>query len=208
VVNSEEGYQNLRRFLFGDLEVQADLVGHRQSADAGRHDLVWQAEVRLSIRGLSIVMHEQTSDHWCPVQLSIPRTEDTPDTPQPLVTTFLSSALAPASDVPVRYALHLKVLSLSERDGIFHFGNHLERVADVDDILIVDVGHRDGRLVAWAAWNSQIPGANRDFSFTGEPLPDQAPEPGRWTALVPLPATATPILGANARIQLTVMPRP
>jgi hypothetical protein len=27
IVNSEEGYQNLRRFLLGDLEVTADLVG-------------------------------------------------------------------------------------------------------------------------------------------------------------------------------------
>jgi len=109
--------------------------------------------------------------------------------------------------VPIRYALHLKILSLEERHGIFHFGHHLERVADFDDILIVDVGQRDGRLVAWAAWNSQIPGANRDFKFTGDPLPDEAPEPGRWTALVPLPATAEPILGSNARIKLTVTPR-
>jgi hypothetical protein len=207
VVNSEEGYQNLRRFLFGDLQVQADLVGHRQPPDSARGDLVWQAEVRLSIRGVSIVMHEQTADHWCPIQLSIPRTEDSPDTPQPLVTTFLSSKLAPGSDTPIRYALHLKVLSLEERDGIFHFGHHLERVADFDDILIVDVGQRNGALVAWAAWNSQIPGANRDFKFTGDPLPDEAPERGRWTALVPLPATTEPILGSNARIKLTVTPR-
>ena len=207
VVNSEEGYQNLRRFLFGDLQVQADLVGHRQPPNSARDDLVWQAEVRLSIRGVSIVMHEQTADHWCPIQLSIPSTEDTPDTPQPLVTTFLSRKLAPGSDVPIRYALHLKILSLEERHGIFHFGHHLERVADLDDILIVDVGQRDGRLMAWAAWNSQIAGANRDFKFTGDPLPDEAPEPGRWTALVPLPATAEPILGSNARIKLTVTPR-
>jgi hypothetical protein len=88
---------------------------------------------------------------------------------------FLSSKLAPGNDVPIRYALHLKILSLEERHGIFHFGNHLERVADFDDILIVDVGQHNGALVAWAAWNSQIPGANRDFKFTGDPLPDQAP---------------------------------
>jgi hypothetical protein len=27
MVNSEEGYQNLRRLLFGDLQVQVELVG-------------------------------------------------------------------------------------------------------------------------------------------------------------------------------------
>jgi hypothetical protein len=207
VVNSEEGYQNLRRFLFGDLQVQADLVGHRQPPDTARDDLVWQAEVRLSIRGVSIVMHEQTADHWCPIQLSIPRTDDTPDTPVPLVTTFLASGLRPTSDSPMRYALHLKILSLRERHGIFHFREHLERVADLDDILIVDIGHHDGALVAWAAWNSQIPGSVRDYEATGDPLADEAPEPGAWIAFVHLPSTVEPILGKNAGIKLTVTPK-
>ena len=207
VVNSEEGYQNLRRFLFGDLQVLADLVGHRQPPETARDDLVWQAEVRLSIRGVSIVMHEQTADHWCPIQLSIPRTDDTPDTPVPLVTTFLSSALRPTSSSPMRYALHLKVLSLEERHGIFNFRHHLERVADFDDVLVVDLGLRDGGLAAWAAWNSQISGSLRDYVPTGDPLHDEAPEPGIWVALVQLPTTAEPILGRNARIKLTVTPR-
>jgi hypothetical protein len=123
--------------------------------------------VRLSIRGVSIVMHEQTADHWCPIQLSIPRTDDTPDTPVPLVTTFLASGLRPTSDSPMRYDLHLKILSLRERHGIFHFREHLERVTDLDDILIVDIGQRDGVLVAWATWNSQIPGSVRDYQATG-----------------------------------------
>ncbi len=207
VVNSEEGYQNLRRFLFGDLQIQADLVGHRQPIDTARDDLVWQAELRLSIRGVSIVMHEQTADHWCPIQLSIPRTEDTPDTPMPLVTTFLSTALRLTDAPSMRYALHLKILSLEERHGIFHFGHHLERVADFDDVLIVDIGHRDGTLVAWATWNSQIPGAIRDYVPSGDPLGDQNPEAGTWVARVALPRTAEPIFGNNARIQLTVTPR-
>ncbi len=207
VVNSEEGYQNLRRFLFGDLQVQADLVGHRQPIDTARDGLVWQAELRLSIRGVSIVIHEQTADHWCPIQLSIPRTEDTPDTPMPLVTTFLSTALRPTDAASMRYALHLKILSLEQRHGIFHFGHHLERVADFDDVLIVDVGHRDAALVAWATWNSQIPGAIRDYVPSGDPLGDEDPEVGTWVARVALPSTAEPILGKNARIQLTVTPR-
>lgn len=66
LVNSEEGYQNLRRFLFGDHKAEAALVGHRLPR---RDGTVWQAEVRLSVRGLQVVMHERMSAQWCPIQL-------------------------------------------------------------------------------------------------------------------------------------------
>jgi hypothetical protein len=94
-----------------------------------------------------------------------------------------------------------------ERHGIFHFGDHLERVADFDDVLIVDVRHRDGAAAAWAAWNSGIAGAIRDYVPTGDPLSDEDPGAGTWVARVPLPSTVEPILGKHARIQLTVTPR-
>lgn len=209
LVNSEEAYQNLRRFLFGDLQVQADLVGHRRPPGDQRDDeLVWQAEVRMSIRGVSIVMHEQLAAHWCPIQLSIPRIEDTADTPSPLVTTFLSSELPrPGQDKPMRYALHLRILSLEERNGLFGFGDHLEQVGDFDDILIVDMGWRDRRPAAWAEWNSKISGSLRDYEPAGEPLRDEEPSPGTWVAHVPLPTTAQPILGEQAKVKLTVTAR-
>lgn len=208
LVNSEEGYQNLRRFLFGDLHVQADLVRVRRPLDAGDDELVWQADVRLSIRGLPVAIHEQVASHWCPVQLSIPREEDAPDTPLPLVTTYLSSALPrPEKSDTMRYALHLKVSSLQERGGVFGFGEHLERMADFDDILIVDIGRRDDAMAAWAEWNSKIRGAIRDYEPTGDPFTDENPRPGEWVAHVPLPSTAEPILGPKARLRLTVRTR-
>lgn len=51
MVNSEEGYQNLHRFLFGDLEVTADLVNIRLPGEV-TDDVTWQAETKLSVRGL------------------------------------------------------------------------------------------------------------------------------------------------------------
>jgi hypothetical protein len=69
-VNSEEGYQNLRRFLFGTRKATAALVGFRLPAST-QPDVVdvWQAEVRLSVRGLPVLITERTAAHYCPIEL-------------------------------------------------------------------------------------------------------------------------------------------
>ncbi len=69
-VNSEEGYQNLRRFLFGTRKVTADLVNAQLPRSTGDDVIdVWQAEVRLSIRGLPVLLSEQRAAHYCPIEL-------------------------------------------------------------------------------------------------------------------------------------------
>ncbi|MFP3466043.1 esterase/lipase family protein [Leifsonia sp. SIMBA_070] len=137
-VNSEEGYQNLARFLFGTWAVKVELSGmpHRDDLANG---VAWQADMRLAIRGLSVLMTEQTAAHYCPIQLNEvrdPSATDSIDTPVPLVGTFLlqkeppddlgptlvaedgdattpadapAPALAATSDQLSRYALSLKV---------------------------------------------------------------------------------------------------
>jgi hypothetical protein len=69
-VNSEEGYQNLRRFLFGTRKATVRLVNATLPAatSAGVLD-VWQAEVSVSIRGLPVLIDDQTAAHYCPVEL-------------------------------------------------------------------------------------------------------------------------------------------
>ncbi|MEV2211618.1 alpha/beta fold hydrolase [Streptomyces sp. NPDC050997] len=214
VVNSEEGYQNLRRFLFGDLKVEAALVDHRLPQE---ENTAWQAEVGLSVRGLQIVMHERTGAQWCPIQLrngagSVPA-ESVPgrgvtdsDGAVPLVHTFLCENLAsPSGSGSMRYALHLRILSLRQRDnGLLDFDDHIEQTADVDDILIVDVGVDNGVPALRATWNSAIKGPISNFTQTGSALVDEDPDLGEWVANIKLPATTEPILGANARIRLTV----
>ncbi|MDQ3973594.1 MAG: hypothetical protein M3276_04550, partial [Actinomycetota bacterium] len=208
IVNSEEGYQNLRRFLFGDLEVQADLAGLRLPPSRRGDDVVWQAEAELSVRGLPILMHQQVAAHHCPILLD-PQAENAADRPVPLVTTFLlaDAGLRPQDSQAARYALHLRILSLRERRGVFSFGDHLEQAADFDDILIVDVGQLDGRLAAWARWNSQLPGALRDYQPSGPPLADEEQAAGVWVCNVGLPASAQAFLGEHAAVRLTVRDR-
>ncbi|MEU2284194.1 alpha/beta fold hydrolase [Streptomyces sp. NPDC013178] len=204
LVNSEEGYQNLRRFLFGDLKVQAELVDHRLPVGDG--DTTWQAEVKLSVRGLPIVMHERLAKHWCPVQL--PKPDGGGAAPVPLATAFLrGSAPRPEDTATLRHVLHVRLLSLRQRDGILRFDDHLEQTADFADILVVDVGTRDsGSPGVWAAWNSRIAGALRAHEPTGDPLGDEDPRTGVWVAHVPFPDSARPLLGDRARIRLTVTP--
>ena len=64
-VNSEEGYQNLRRFLFGRWKVAIDLVGlptDLPGADKRGCTPVWQADMRLAVRGVAVVLSEQRAD--------------------------------------------------------------------------------------------------------------------------------------------------
>ncbi|MDC0768314.1 esterase/lipase family protein [Streptomyces sp. HD] len=203
MVNSEEGYQNLRRFLFGDTRIEASLVGYRLPDD---DDIVWQAESRLSVRGLPVMMHERLAAHWCPIQLDGRRAGE--DASVSLATTFLNSGLrAPtATDEPMRFILDLRLISLRERGGFLGLGDHLEQSADFSDTLVIDVGPPDAGPGIWATWNSEIEGAIRDHRAAGSPRSDEDPAAGRWVAHIPLPATTARLVGADARIRLVATP--
>ncbi|MEV6352694.1 alpha/beta fold hydrolase [Streptomyces hydrogenans] len=204
LVNSEEGYQNLRRFLFGDLKVESALVRFRLPEE---RNTSWQAEVGLSIRGLQVVMHERTGDQWCPIQLGDDaRSGVDGDGAVPLVSTFLCENLAsPNGAGALRYALHLRVLSLRERDnGFLDFRDHIERTADFDDILIVDVSGDGGVPALRATWNSEVTGPISEYKPAGLTLADEDPAGGSWVTHIPLPDSTGPILGEDARIRLTV----
>lgn len=209
IVNSEEGYQNLRRFLLGDLEVTADLVGLRIPPEqvADRRDLVWQAEVELAVRGLPILMHQQVAAHHCPVILDLPA--DAADRPQPLVTTFLIAdpTVRPDNAETARYTLHLKLFAVRQKRGIFDFRDHLEQTADFDDWLVVDIGAVNGELAAWAAWVSELDVTLRDYTPSGPPLVDDDATPRRWVKRFPLPEGARRLFGADAALRLTVRDR-
>lgn len=105
-VNSEEGYQNLARFLFGHWSVQVELSSLPPSSAVDAHpEISWQADLQLAIRGLSVLITEQKAAHYNPVQLNAEikqhagRGGDSVDAPIPLVGTFLFSKEPPA-DLP------------------------------------------------------------------------------------------------------------
>ena len=215
IVNSEEGYQNMRRFLFGDLAITANLVG-LQLPSNDQDDTAWQLETALSIRGLPVVLHEQSAAHLCPIQIERRATSDVTDTPVPLVTTFLSasaarptSAATGARATTMRHVLRLRLISLRQHGGLLSFLDHLEQTADWLDTLVVDIGaDTGGHLATWATWNSAIPGAIRDWDpASTAPLDDEDDRPGHWRVRVPVPANARELLGADAAVQIVVESR-
>ncbi|TLM74522.1 triacylglycerol lipase [Pseudarthrobacter sp. NamB4] len=215
IVNSEEGYQNLQRFLFGDLKIEVELVGFTVGK-ADPPEVEYQLDVGLAIRGLPVLVHEQSAAHFCPVQVEHWKEGDPIDSPVPLLTTFLSSK-APrprvaGREVPrLRHALKLKLMSIIEKDGHFFFADHLEQTEDWQDTLLVDIEppSADRPLPkAWAAWNSTVPTALRDWNPTEEDLlRDTDPTQYRWQGFIPVPKFSRDLLGHQAGLRLTVTPR-
>ncbi|GAB7035344.1 alpha/beta fold hydrolase [Streptomyces sp. NPDC021749] len=218
LVNSEEGYQNLRRFLFGKYQVRVDLCGLALRRRPGEAETVWQAEARLSVRGLPVVLHEQSAAHYCPIQLNQEAAQHTDAdgqaAPVPLATAFLldpERARARSENQSAnrsRYTLALRVFHLVERSGRFFWEDHLEQVADWEDTLIVDVGHLDqapdAELHVWAAWNADVAGeVDRVDPIRPNPCPLTA-DGGDLHTDIPLPEPARLLLGAESRLRLTV----
>jgi len=172
-------------------------------------------DMRLAIRGLSVVMSEQTTEHWCPIMLA--------DGSTTLVRTFL---LDPADHPGIaaaagqmRYTVTLRIFRVRDANGIFDFSNSIEQVPLWSDALIVDVepGQDGNGLEAHAVWNSALPGASQNPASIPDQLPAGAAEPLKFqldgqtlVASVDLPPTvrAAGLLGGQAGLQLTVSPRP
>jgi hypothetical protein len=173
-------------------------------------------DMRLAIRGLSVVMSEQTTEHWCPIMLA--------DDSTTLVRTFLLDPIDHPDDVAVasrqmRYTITLRIFRVRDINGIFDFSNSIEQVPLWSDALIVDVepGQDGNGLDAHAVWNSALPGASQNPASIPDQLPAGAAEPLKFqldaqtlVASVDLPPTvlAAGLLGGQAVLRLTVSPRP
>ncbi|MGW4354403.1 esterase/lipase family protein [Nocardia sp. NPDC004582] len=225
-VNSEEGYQNLRRFLFGRWQVRVDLAGlpSYSQIDDGQPPVFWQADMRLAVRGLPVVLSEQRADQYTPIQLNaeLQQRKDSPDDPVPLLTTFLFDPTSAASSAPVqtaakhqgraRYSLTLRVGKLVQHDNSFDFSEHLEQVPDWADTAIFDVGPNSAgdALQAWVAWNSEVGGEiDQQDPITPNPCQITHTAEGRWQFDLPMPAPARalPILGDTAMLVITITDR-
>jgi len=202
LVNSEEVYQNLKRFLLGSLRVQIEIDGLDPQKLKGR---IWQADTWLAIRKLPVLIHEQTADHFCPVDLNAEAKDQAgPTSPIPLITMFL----APGQLMTCRYALSLNVTSLKEESGWFGFHDHLEKIADWEDSLVLDLQivpkgqPNEGNVTGGTcAWNSTIEGRIAETDLMPNDVGWTMDAAGVWRGEVPLPQTALALLGKDAKLK-------
>lgn len=205
-VNSEEGYQNLRRFLFGTRRVTAELVSYQlpDPTDPQTVD-VWQAEVQVSIRGLPVLISGQTAADYCPINLGSVAGADVTAAAAPgpddqaiadggavAQATFLAAAylLDPERAAamqqdnlqagPVsprcRYTVQIDVLHLMEKHGLFLWSQHLETMPEWSDALIIDVGPEPGDGGEYL-W-AAWQSANPKVTSTLDPITQKPLQPG------------------------------
>lgn len=194
IVNSEEGYQNLQRFLFGDIRVNMALSNLSLQHD-DRH--FYQADVRVSIRGLPIFVNEQSVAHSCPIPLD----KDASGV-YPLFTAYLMPRLSHSGDGICRYTIDLTVFAFTKRDGVFSFNDHIEGLPFWSDWLVVDV--KDGasgtmRYDGTYGWLSEMSG----YTDPQNPILAAASAQGDGIRItIPLPPKAQEKLGSHASVIL------
>lgn len=191
IVNSEEAFQNLERFLFGDIQAEVALHDVRKLPDPSVES--YQVDVRVSVRGLPVYMNEQTRDHFCPIILN--DRDNKPVPRHPIFTQFLNSTFS--KDGRARFAVGLAVKRLRMKNGEIDFDGMLYAVPTWTDTLIADVVFGDDpRLeIRWSL-------ADGDIAPYSVPL-KKVKEGGRQ-ALVPLPAgKARDLLGDSAALAIS-----
>ncbi|MDO8862732.1 hypothetical protein Q6D67_13560 [Haliea sp. E1-2-M8] len=164
IVNSEEGYQNLQRFLFGDTSVKIELEGlrlqdHLRSNEDLRFILV---ETTVLIRGEEVVMTDQREEHGSALTVGARALEEGHET---LFRTYLARSGRPSNrERYSHFQIRLRLLPhyVSERRVLrdrHYFGEHLFQ--ETLTIGIRDTDGGEGRLVRarWTAMDTDLPDA-------------------------------------------------
>jgi hypothetical protein len=190
IVNSEEGFQNLQRFLFGRIRtalVLCDLNLPQQK------NVTYQAEVSVSIRGLPILVQEQTAEHFCPIPLGNGKVKS-----EHLYTSFLLPSHSATNDNTARFSIRLGILRIREQSGIFSFAHHLEKLPLWSDYLIIDVQPKPTGAAFFAryAWLSECDKPIDEYKTLPHEITLKRIE-GEAVGEIPLPRTAVDKTGPS-----------
>ncbi len=162
IVNSEEGYQNLQRFLFGDTSVEIRLEnlrleGRYRDDDALRYLMI---ETTVVIRGEETVMTDQREEHGSPLTVGARDLEESGET---FFRTYLMRAKRPGDDrrysnfqIRLRILPHFVQNRMVLRDR-HYFGERL--FEGVLTVAIGDADDRGGWLIKsrWTSMDEEMP---------------------------------------------------
>jgi pimeloyl-ACP methyl ester carboxylesterase len=201
MVNSEEGYQNLRRFLFGDVKAEASLRDFRLPFDLRTYEgrnKAYHFEVEIAIQSLPMLLHQRTLAHFCPVTLNRNNYREVREKGLPLFTNFLLDGRKPGNKET--FSIYLAVHEQQYEGGHPDMAGHLEKVPLWSDYLIVEIELQpeEGELAYTArySWASESRTPNQPLEFKLSEKKDRA------DGSVLVPPRAFPVLGKTARLYL------
>jgi hypothetical protein len=218
IVNSEEGYQNLTRFLFGELRVDGHLdidditlpVEVDKALKAGQTvHASYQFEVAVSVRGMQwqITRREaressaifRTYEQLFPGKPGTKRPPDREQSPH-LFSVFLDPSKSVKASGSVSFAFDLKVLVPDyEVDGVLFMKRHYEGGFIYRELILIEAFPDKNALGGWRikyGFQDMNPGK------PGKDVPTRALAGGSGIAFdIPVEQAARPGLTGNLRIE-------
>jgi pimeloyl-ACP methyl ester carboxylesterase len=202
MVNSEEGYQNLQRFLFGDVRVQTTLIdfdlNFDRSLEGAEETTTYLFELQVAIRGLIILLHERSLAHLNAISVNEEQFRVCKaDGGLPVFTNFLISENARRQGTSMRYMIRLGLYRQTFRKGVLFTADHLEHLPLWSDYLILDltpVENMDERYSVKYGWSSDDREPTQLMTF--EPISEIQAD-----SYVDLPERGRRYLGPNARVK-------
>lgn len=207
IVNSEDGYQNLRRFLFGNVRVDAFLdlealmlpPAVQAEKDAGHAIRAnYLVDVIARVRGARWDLHRRTSDEGSAVLVDYDRNVRARQ-PLHLASVFLSNdARVDASRPTLGFSLDLGIqVPEYEVDGApFWHRDHYDGGFLFRDKLNIEVARgADGAWSVRYGWDSSSPNAVRQLAVAANPMP------GNWVFVLPVVQESRPGVRATLRLE-------
>jgi hypothetical protein len=229
IVNSEEGYQNLTRFLFGDIRVDGILDIDditlppivQEAFDAGKRvKASYQFEIVVSVRGCQWQMHRRTQrensaifrtyDELFPGKPGEARPPDRSQSPH-LFSVFLDPTKSVAPDQgptadgvdmrPVSFAFDVRVLVPDyEVDGILFLKRHYEGGFIYRELILIEAERAENPEHGWKIRYGYQKDSPSEPNIDAETHPLENGEPG-LTFNIPIKQETRPGLTGTLRIK-------
>jgi pimeloyl-ACP methyl ester carboxylesterase len=128
IVNSYESFENIQRFLFGDVKVDIALGALQVNTPAPAADVqvFYDFEFKLSVRGSNAYLH-QRNQIPCENAIRRDRKDINPNMPLKMHTAFLNSRLARPDDPSLHFLLAFRVVEFRVKNGFFFDRSYPER---------------------------------------------------------------------------------